>query len=181
MSFNVGYTTIPGSSGSFALSTSSTFFGGGPYTMPSDGVLQSISYWASGATGGNNFLGVYSDNGSNKPLTLLATSAANTLASGWNTFASVTNPTIMNGTKIWIAILPVTVAPTFWNDSGQPSNICWYDTAGGDTTLPTTFTGTNTFTNSTGGLYATFNPPVVIVPSTSPPFGLHSVIGWTYG
>jgi len=179
MSFNVGYTTVPTST-NFALGTGSCFFGGGPYTMPSTGVLQSVSYWANGATGGNNFLGVYSDNGSNKPLALLATSAANTFASGWNTFAMTTNPTITSGTKVWFAILPVTVSPSFENDTGQPSNINWYDTGGSNTTLPSTFTGTNTFTNSTGGLYGTFNPPVV--PATNnPPFGLHSVIGWSYG
>ena len=155
-SFNVGYTTIPGSSGAFALSTGSTFTNGA-YTMPQDGILQSVSYWASGATGGNNFLGVYADNGSNKPGTLLATSAASTIASGWNTFAVTTNPTVTRGTKIWFAILPVTVSPTFWNDAGKPSNTVWYDTPGGDTTIQAAFTGTNTFTNSTGGLYATFN------------------------
>ena len=156
-SFIVGYNTIPGAGGSFALGTGSTFTNGA-YTMPQTGVLQSVSYWAPGATGGNNFLGVYQDNGSNKPGTLLATSAANTIASGWNTWAMTTNPTITSGTKIWFAILPVTVSPTFRNDSGQPSNTAWYDTAGGDTTLPGPFAGTNTFTNSTGGLYATFNP-----------------------
>jgi len=156
-SFVVGYNTIPGSTGSFALGAGSAFFGGGPYTMPQDGALQSVSYWAPGATGGNNFLGVYADNGSNKPNTLLATSAANTIASGWNTFAMTTNPKITRGTKIWFAILPVSVSPTFWNDAGKPSNICWYDTAGSNTTLPASFSGTNTFSNSTGGLYATFN------------------------
>ena len=153
-SFNVGYNVVP-TGGNFALGTGDTFFGGGPYTMSQDGILQSVSYWANGATGGNNFLGVYADNGSNKPSTLIATSAAATLASGWNTFTMTTNPTITRGTKIWFAILAVTVSPSFENDAGKPSNICWYDT--GDTTLPASFTGTNTFSNSTGGLYATFN------------------------
>jgi len=155
-SFNVGYTTIPGTSGQFALGTGSTFENGG-YTMPQTGVLQSVSYYAAGATGGNNFLGVYQDNGSNKPATLLATSAPSTLAAGWNTLAMTTTPTITSGTKIWFALLPVSVSPTFRNDAGQPSNTSWYDTAGSDTTLPAPFAGTNTFTNSTGGLYATFN------------------------
>jgi hypothetical protein len=153
VAFTVGYTTTPTANSSSRVSGQVCV--NGTYTMPQDGILQSVSiYLAAAQTSGNGLLGVYSDN-AGTPNSLLATTATYTMAAGWNTVSTTTNPTITSGTKIWIAGVGVGHAMVIEYDAA--GGTFKYDTCA-CSTLPATFTVTATNANISFG-YATFNPP----------------------
>jgi hypothetical protein len=170
MSFNVGHTSIP-TSGTNAPATHYTLTDGS-YTMPQDGILQSVSVYltASVTTG---FIGVYDATGTGgKPGNLIATSASSSFASGWNTIPMTTNPTMTNGTVFWLAVLGISSSMSLEYDTTGIAGY-YFDNAGGsDTVLPSSYGTANLGDGGeTWGIYGTFNVPASGAPATPPPLG----------
>jgi len=152
--FNVGYTAIGGSNGTY--SAGATCLGGG-FTMPQDGVLQSISVHSRIATGATAFLGMYDNSGAGASPGLLLAKTASFVpgAVGFETHPALTNPLVSAGTVINIAVLAIGTTMGGKFDSVGPPK--FYFDAGGDVTLPSTYPGGTTFTNVSISIYATFN------------------------
>jgi hypothetical protein len=101
------------------------------------GLVTAIGIQTSAADTGNFVLGIYADNGSGYPGTLLTQTAQTSLAKGWNVINLVT-PIIVNaGTPYWIAGL-----------SNSSNNYLYYASTGGvgyskaqsySATMPSTF------------------------------------------
>jgi hypothetical protein len=171
MTFTVGYTTTP--SGGTNAPTAGYAISNGPFTMPQNGTLQSMSVYltASVTTG---FIGVYDATGAGgTPGNLIATSASSSFASGWNTINTTTNPLITSGTNIWPAVLGVSSAMSLEidNNSGVTGNLGYYFDSSGNTFLPASFGTTHSGDpNEVWGIYGTFNIPASGAPATPPPF-----------
>jgi hypothetical protein len=107
-------------------------------TLLAPGVVQSLSIYIA-ATGGQVILGIYDATGpSGGPGSLLATTAAFTPTSGWNTANLVTPVTLAAGTY-WLAFLPNSgsLGPVYASDaSGVTENYYYNYTYGA---LPSTF------------------------------------------
>jgi len=73
------------------------------YSLTQSGTIQSMSYYVASYTGGQSYLGLYSDNNGN-PGTLQATTAIITPSVGWNT-VSVTTPVLLSPGVYWTALL----------------------------------------------------------------------------
>ncbi len=124
-----------------------------PYTMPENGVLQSITIHLA-ASGGDMQLGVYSDNNGEPGAKLGQTSEVIADSSaGWQTVSLESPITVNNGDRIWLA----------WIFSGGGTSIS-YVTGGGLTNGRYSATGTswstagnNMPTNMGSGSQADFN------------------------
>jgi hypothetical protein len=76
-----------------------------PVTASASGTLTTIGVNMYDAnTGRSARVGLYTDNGSNRPNSLICESNAFTPVNGWNDVAPTSLPAIVTGTKYWIAI-----------------------------------------------------------------------------
>lgn len=144
----------------------------GPFTMPTDGVLQSITFYGAGATGSTGATGVVWDSGGN----IIASGGILTLAQGslsaggqWWSTVGVSQTLIHAGTTIYIG----------WWRSGGGSGV-WSETNGGTTsyiaTGPANGPGTMSYSSTTSfgsiGAYASYTP---VGPPTVQTYGASSV------
>jgi len=155
--FNVGYSTVGGSNGTYAAGVTSM---GGGYTMPQKGAIQSISIYSRVATGQTAILGVYDNTGpGGSPGNLLAQTASFSPGSaGFEAHPTLTNPIILSGAVIYIAVLPITTLVSGKFDSVGPPK--FYFDSGADVALPSTYSNTgggSPFSNTSISIYASFS------------------------
>jgi hypothetical protein len=113
------------------------------FTAGSTGALQSLSLYMKGTGGGNLICGIYTDNGSNNPGTLVATTAAAacSVTNSYQTLNTTTNPAINSGTTYWFVYMHSATASNLICLTNGVSGCRWgyYNTSWG--ALPATFPG----------------------------------------
>jgi len=78
-----------------------------PITVTTCGTVTSVTVWVGSGKSTQTKAGIYTDNGSNAPQTLLTNGTSNEVnqtINGWNTYTFATPPSVNSATKYWVGL-----------------------------------------------------------------------------
>jgi hypothetical protein len=152
------------------------------YIATATGILTGLEVYS--AVSGNVKFAIYSDNGSDQPVTLLASGTKACTLNQWNQLTGLSVP-VTNGTKYWIVYITDTLGVTVRNSTGSQKR--YYKTGLTYSTFsypatwdgPTSYTYDATYTTSFDGVGTvevdvTVNAPTATVSSTAPAPTVHT-------
>jgi hypothetical protein len=138
-------------------------------TGSTGGTLQSISIYMGAATSPSNHIqvGIYTDNGSNTPGTLLVSSGSQVITpNSWNTIP-ISGIAINPNTKYFLAFNLDGAATEFGRNS-TTTGVSWWDSNVPFGTWPATFGSPNSSGTSQYAIYMTYVNGVATVPTPTP-------------